>query len=215
MIRKGDLCFDVGANRGQKALIFLSLGARIISVEPQKRMHHILQERFRGNSRITVVNCALGDRPGEAMLTTSSQLPEVASLTSDWATRSRFAGKVKFDGEEKVAVRTLDDLIAEFGLPNFCKIDVEGFEKSVLKGLHHKIPLLSFEFNREFFDEALECIRILEELGAAEFNCAVAEPEQLYLSSWVTGTELFTQLSNHPDPLLWGDIYVRFNGVRL
>ena len=33
-IRPGDLCFDVGANKGARAEIFLRLGARVVAVEP-------------------------------------------------------------------------------------------------------------------------------------------------------------------------------------
>jgi hypothetical protein len=37
-IRPGDLCFDIGANVGHKTEMFLSLGARVISVEPQPQL---------------------------------------------------------------------------------------------------------------------------------------------------------------------------------
>jgi len=34
----------------------------------------------------------------------------------------------------------------EYGLPHFCKIDVEGFEEQALAGLSRPLPVLSFEF---------------------------------------------------------------------
>jgi len=43
---------------------------------------------------------------------------------------------------------TLDAATIEtFGKPFYCKIDVEGWELDVLKGLSQPIPLISFEFH--------------------------------------------------------------------
>ena len=58
-----------------------------------------------------------------------------------------------------VETTTLDDMIRKFGLPDFLKIDVEGHELSVLKGLKDSVKNISFEANIPLkrFD-AIECI---------------------------------------------------------
>ncbi|MEZ4639278.1 MAG: FkbM family methyltransferase [Caldilineaceae bacterium] len=48
--------------------------------------------------------------------------------------RADFA-HVTWDEAIDVPVITLDSLIAQHGVPVFCKIDVEGFEHAVLQGL--------------------------------------------------------------------------------
>lgn len=35
-IKKNDLCFDIGANEGDQTSLFLELGAKVVSVEPQR-----------------------------------------------------------------------------------------------------------------------------------------------------------------------------------
>ena len=58
-VEKSDLCFDVGANVGNRINPLLELGARIVAVEPQKGCCEILKYKF-GN-KIEIVNKGLGD----------------------------------------------------------------------------------------------------------------------------------------------------------
>ena len=57
-----------------------------------------------------------------------------------------------------VEVTTLDRLIAIYGAPTFCKIDVEGSELQVLEGLTEALPALSFEFLPVSIKRAYGCI---------------------------------------------------------
>jgi len=67
-----------------------------------------------------------------------------------------------------VPIITLDSLIAHFGEPAYVKIDVEGYEMDVLRGLSWQPPLLSSEFHNAELDTAYACIdRFTENL---EFN---------------------------------------------
>src|SRR5215471_11947138 len=43
---RGDLIFDVGANQGYKAGIFLKLGARVVAVEPDQASQGVLRQKF-------------------------------------------------------------------------------------------------------------------------------------------------------------------------
>jgi 16S rRNA A1518/A1519 N6-dimethyltransferase RsmA/KsgA/DIM1 with predicted DNA glycosylase/AP lyase activity len=44
-INKGDLCFDVGANIGQKSEALLSIGARVVAIEPNPKVLPELEAR--------------------------------------------------------------------------------------------------------------------------------------------------------------------------
>lgn len=47
LINPGDLCFDIGANRGRYSMAFSSLGAMVIAVEPQLKCAEKLKKFLR------------------------------------------------------------------------------------------------------------------------------------------------------------------------
>jgi hypothetical protein len=106
-------------------------------------------------------------------------------------------------------VVTLDTLIAEHGLPRFCKIDVEGYEEQVLAGLNTAIPMLSLEFQPERLEAAQGCVERLQTLGRYEFNLGLDEHEALALPRWVDPAGLRTELERLRGTLTFGDIYAR------
>ena len=92
-----------------------------------------------------------------------------------------------------ISITTLDRLIAEYGVPSYIKIDVEGFELEVIKGLSSQVPLLSLECNLpEFAKETLESLAALAKLSpTAGFNYCLAEPPERFESEqWLTQQQM-------------------------
>jgi len=92
-----------------------------------------------------------------------------------------------------VPVLTLESLISQFGCPEYIKIDVEGGELDVLRGLRTLVPLTSFECNLPAFKkETLEIIDYvyLKDPNAL-FNFSKTEPPERFESSkWLSGSEM-------------------------
>ena len=157
-IHKGDLCFDVGANNGNRTKLFLKLGAKTISIEPQQACLQRLIKLFENNKDVIIVAKALADKQGTATIDICEESPILSTMSDKWKNEGRFSKEYKWSKTQEVVTTTLDLLIEQYGLPVFCKIDVEGFEYSVLRGLTKPINVISFEFTREFLDEATRCI---------------------------------------------------------
>ncbi len=204
-VQPGSLVFDIGANVGHYALIFRSLGAKVVAVEPQAGLAAGLRWRFSSQKDMQIVQAAVGATRSTAVLHKAPNQSEIASLRADVGERSRFAASHHFSETETVPVVTLDSLLQQFGRPDFCKIDVEGFECEVLAGLSQPLPLLGLEFNREFWNETKQCLGRLGELGDYRFNYTLGEIPALGGSGWMTAAALIAELEANQDPLLWGD----------
>jgi FkbM family methyltransferase len=207
------LCFDVGANMGNRTKVFLRLGARVVAVEPQPLCIRILHRFLGGNKGLTIVSKVLGAHRGTAELMVSDA-HVLSSLSSEWVARTQQSGRfANFEWNRRLPVEmtTLDELIREYGRPDFVKIDVEGFEDKVLEGLSQAVPTLSFEFTPEYLESSLRCIALLERLGEIELNFALGETMRLALKTWVSADELRTELQDlRHDHRCFGDVYVRF-----
>ena len=73
-------------------------------------------------------------------------------------------------GAMDVEVTTLDVEIAKYGLPRYCKIDVEGHEEAVLRGLSTPIPVVSFGYFAGRLDNAKASLAHLRRLGQYRVN---------------------------------------------
>ncbi len=181
----GGLAFDVGAHAGNRVQAFRQLGARVVALEPQADFHRMLERRFGADGRVTLLPQALGRASGQARLMSSPRTPTVATLSTDFVERAgatpSFRG-VRWQEGPLVVVTTLDALVAQHGMPDFVKIDVEGFELEVLMGLSQPVPAVSFEFLPAVRDIALGCIDRLEALaGHGRYRYAVSLGERLTL----------------------------------
>jgi FkbM family methyltransferase len=206
-VSRDDLCFDVGANWGNRTSLFLELGARVVAVEPQRECVQALRALDRTGGRLVVVEAALGAAIGEAELLTTD-VDTLSTLSTEWIEHVREAGRFRLDwtGSRTVRVTTLDLLISEHGVPRFCKIDVEGYEEQVLEGLSQPLPALSFEFTPEHGEAAVACIERLRALGHDRYAFSLGE--SLELGPWRSADELVAELAALPrDRITFGDVY--------
>jgi FkbM family methyltransferase len=206
------ICFDIGGNVGNRAKIFARLAKKVIVLEPQKSCVEILTTMLPMYPNVTIIPQAVGPHPGELKLYVSDN-SMLSTASTEWindAKKSNRFGEDAWKASDTVEMTTISDLIANHGTPSFIKVDVEGFELDVLRGLKTQVPAVSYEFVPERLDSCFQCLQSLENLGPVECNFGLNETLGFKLPRWLPPAEFKNCLNQiefaRSD---FGDVYVR------
>ncbi len=140
-LKSSDIVFDVGANIGYPTILFAHLiqpSGKVFAFEPSKRAFSFLKRTVSGINNIDLFNFAISDKTGNVSFYETNEL-----LTSS-------VHKIKGVTPYTVETRTLDGMLNSCNFPDFVKIDVEGHEPAVLRGMKNiitssKPPVIFFE----------------------------------------------------------------------
>jgi FkbM family methyltransferase len=92
---------NFGANRGNRIEIFLSLGARVVALEPQPDCVESLKSTYSRNPLVTIVPLAVGEKEGEQEMFISDA-STISTMSSDWIAGVKESGRFKeFSWEKK------------------------------------------------------------------------------------------------------------------
>lgn len=211
-VKPGDLCFDIGANIGHRSGIFLSLGAKVIAVEPVQESINVLKQRFGQKNKMIILQAAIGSNKGQSTIHISNEL-EVCTLSEKFIAeyKDQPGYDLRWEETRTTNITTLDQLIQDHGIPSFCKIDVEGYEVEVLKGLSQPLPLLSFEYNAKLKKIALNCLEMLAQYEHLTYNFSPYETMSFTFDTWQNITNFKSIIKALPETIQSGDIYVKGN----
>jgi FkbM family methyltransferase len=207
------LVFDIGASCGTKTAIFLKLGTKVVAIEPDRVCLKVLKARFKNNKNVFIVDKAVSDEEGSGKFYITGGGSGFNTLSSKWtgvlrnAEINRFGYKMRFDSVCDIQTVGLSDLFQKFGIPYYIKIDAEGYERNILKGLSQAIPLLSFEANLpEFKEETIDCLRYLYNITPqCRFNYSIFD--KLELNDFISFDEFFNFF--HQTKLRYMEIYCK------
>jgi FkbM family methyltransferase len=209
-IQAGDLAFDIGAHVGNRIRVFRRIGARVIAVEPQPDFIALLRLLYGRDSGVSIEAIGVAAEPGQGKLHLSARTPTVSTFADSWMddiqTDRRFQ-RIRWNTVINVPLVSLDELIAHHGEPQFCKIDVEGFEHEVLSGLNRPLAALSFEYIPVAADRAIACVERMSALGDYRYRHSRVETHRWADSGWMESQALIKLLGALPGDGRSGDVY--------
>jgi FkbM family methyltransferase len=190
------LAFDIGANKGNKTKALLQLGFTVIALEPEKKAISTLQYRYKNNDKVKIVEKGVSSAEGFTDIYITEGRSGLNTMNTKWKDslhdeeENRWQKQVEFKQHYQVPLTTIDLLSTTFGKPYFIKIDVEGFELEVIKGMKILPNFLTFEANLpEFVKETTLCLKALYNLDKnILFNYSFEE--KLILDEWISFREM-------------------------
>lgn len=159
------LIFDIGCHDGKDTDFYLRKGFRVVAIDANP----IFCEALRGkhasevaSRQLVVNNIGIADRQGTLDFYSNLDNSEWSSFDPVWGTRNGTKFEVL-----RVKTTSLQDLVDEYGMPYYMKVDVEGFDIQVVRALamcRDRPRYMSIEENRsDFFAE-------LYSVGARRFK---------------------------------------------
>ena len=163
-LSKQSIILDIGANIGNHSMYFSLLDSdnKIYAFEPHNINYNILRKNIEINNltNIKIYNIAIGDKEGSGILVEKDNNNLCDTM-------------VEYQAEGKVRFTSLDKFIQTVQLKkiDLIKIDVEGFEEYVIKGMVQLINKYDPIYWIEIWDEKKEVVfKLLKKYNLIEIK---------------------------------------------
>lgn len=209
-IQPGDLVFDIGAHIGNRSDAFISLGAKVIAVEPQPICVQYLKKKFYNVKNFILLPAIISNAREDQTFYINSLHPTISTARNDhWKKDIHKYSLVKSKWDKSILVKTytLDALILMYGFPSFCKIDTEGYEWEVLKSLSKPVKCISIEYLEFDKSRTILCFDHISGLGDYKVNFSKGETQKWLWNEWKNLIEVKSLLFENKFDMVFGDFY--------
>lgn len=121
---EGDLIYDIGMHNGDDTAYYLARGFRVVAVEADPTLAAAARRRFESeiqSGRLVVLNVGVAAESVAAVFWINEVESHFNSFSSEAVARFGHPNH-----SVVIECKRLDEIIAEFGIPHFMKIDIEG-----------------------------------------------------------------------------------------
>jgi FkbM family methyltransferase len=161
------LVYDVGLHDGSDTAYYLRLGFRVIAIEADTGLADAAADRFAREiaaGQLEIVNVGISAQRGVARFW-------VCDDHSEWSSFDREIAARRGCAHHPIDIPTLpfDAVLKEYGIPHYCKIDIEGNDYLCLAAMEPELcpAYVSVELARA---PGTDLLSMLSELGYKRFK---------------------------------------------
>jgi FkbM family methyltransferase len=168
-----DLIYDVGFHSGEDTKFYLSKGFKVVAIEAHPGLYKTGLAKFSREIEsgcLTLLNVAVAETSGPISFFESDN-DVWGSIRPDAARRNQRLG-AQFR-EINVQGRRFEEILRQFGVPYYLKVDIEGADSLCLKALDHfddRPRYVSIEAEVDVLSAIRKEIESLRLLGYAKFK---------------------------------------------
>jgi len=169
-----DLVYDIGMHKGEDSEFYLRKGFRVVAIEAIPSFCSEVADRFKAevdSGQLTIVNVAIAENDGPVKFYVNPN-SVWGTIRPDWSKRNERLGSASIDVIEVLGVKFVD-VLREYGIPYYLKVDIEGADILCLKslgGTDARPRHVSIEANKVSWRELLHEFDLLESLGYHRFK---------------------------------------------
>jgi len=170
---QNDLIYDVGFHHGEDTAFYLTKGFKVVAVEAHPGLCQAGREKFARDiesGRLMLLNVAIAEKSGPVSFFESDN-DVWGSIRRDAAERNQRLGA----GFREITVegRRFGEILRQFGVPYYLKVDIEGADLLCLKALaefNDRPKYVSIEAEVDVLSGIRHEIAALSGLGYAKFK---------------------------------------------
>lgn len=180
-----DLIMDVGVHKGEDTEFYLQKGFRVVGVEAFPPLYQAARDRlghYIDTGRLILLNVAISERTESVIFHANVEESAWGTTSNEWAGRNERLGTRSV--QTCVQGRRFEEILGEFGIPYYLKVDIEGADilcANALRQFEDRPKFFSLESTKTSWEGLLGEFAVFRELGYDRFKVVQQEdvPSQI------------------------------------
>lgn len=170
------LIYDLGAHHGEDTEFYLKKGFNVVAIDAVPDNCRLIEQKlsaYISQGRLRVLNCAISESSEPITFYVNDDVSVWSTANKSWIERNNALRPGQKIREISVKAEKLANVVAKFGVPLYCKIDIEGNDFLALRSLADAASMpqyISIESEKLHWTRLLNELLTMKHLGYRKFK---------------------------------------------